>query len=356
MSRESAVDRYVREQMDRQHIPGLSLGIVKQGELVKAQGYGRADLESDVAATADTVYQIGSITKQFTAVAIMMLVEEARIGLDEPITHLLDGLPAAWTGVTLRHLLDHTSGIKSYTNRPDISLKSLTPTTREEVLALVAEEPLEFAPGERHAYNNTGYYLLGHIVERAAGQTYAEFLRARLFEPLEMNATRVNDMKDIVPNRAHGYEWAEERWRNADSISMTWPFSAGALLSTVLDLARWDAALGSEALLPRSSWQRMWTPALLNDGTAVAYGFGWAVEEFLDRRTVGHGGGIPGFITYAERYPDDGLTVIVLTNVAPSDPREIVHGVVGHFIPDLHPAGLPPALSNGTDPSLTEAG
>ena len=291
---EDAVDRFVAAQMENQHIPGLSLAVIRSGEAIRAGGYGFASLELSVPVTSETVFQIGSITKQFTATAVMMLVEEGKTGLEESVTHALEGLPAAWEGVTVRHLLDHTSGIKSFTGIPDVMARlTFLPTTRDEVLALVAEEPLEFAPGEQYAYNNTGYYLLGHIIEQVSGQPYADFLRERIFAPLEMNATRVNDLKDILPNRACGYEWAEDRWRNADHISMTWPFSAGALVSTTLDLAKWDAVLGSERLLPKAVWERMWTPAILNDGMKVDYGFGWAVGDYHGRRTVGHGGAFP---------------------------------------------------------------
>jgi CubicO group peptidase (beta-lactamase class C family) len=335
---EDAVDRFVGAQMDSQHIPGLSLAVVRGGAVIRARGYGFASLELNVRVTPQTVFQIGSLTKQFTAVAVMMLVGEGRVGLGESITRTQDGLPPAWGGVTVRHLLDHTSGIKSFTSLPDVMARlTFLPASRDEVLALVAGEPLEFAPGERYAYNNTGYYLLGHIIEQASGQPYADFLRERIFAPLKMNATRVNDLKDILPDRACGYEWAEDRWRNADHISMTWPFSAGALVSTALDLARWDAALGSESLLPKAAWERMWTPATLNDGTRVDYGFGWAVGDYGGHRSLGHGGGIPGFMTYMERYPDDDLAVIVLTNVLPADPALIVRGVARHYVPNLQP-------------------
>ena len=336
---EDAVDRFVAAQMESQHIPGLSLAVVRGGAVVRASGYGSASLELDVPVTPQTVFQIGSITKQFTATAIMMLAEEGRVSLEESVTHALEGLPAAWEGVTVRHLLDHTSGIKSFTGIPDVMARlTFLPASRDEVVALVADAPLEFAPGEQYAYNNTGYYLLGHIIERASGQPYGDFLGDRIFAPLKMEATRVNDLKDILPDRACGYEWAEDRWRNADHISMTWPFSAGALVSTTLDLARWDAALGSETLLPKAAWEMMWAPTTLTDGTKTGYGFGWAVGDYEGHPSVGHSGGIPGFMTHAERFPADDLAVIVLANVAPADPALIARGVAGHYVPGLRAA------------------
>ena len=337
---EDVVDQYVHEQMDAQHIPGLSLAVVQGGAVVKAHGYGLASLELGVAATTDTVYQIGSITKQFTAVAIMMLAQEGKIALDKSIACYQEGLPENWGGVTVRQLLNHTSGIPSFTNHPNIGMMHLSPTTREGILDLVVGEPLEFTPGDRHTYNNTGYYLLGHIIERISGQSYGDFLRERIFTPLAMESTRLNDMKEILPGRACGYEWVEDRWKNADHISMTWPFSAGALVSTVSDLARWDLSLGSEALLTKARWEQMWTPTVLTDGTTADYGFGWGVGKCQTHRVIGHGGGIPGFITFAERYPDDGLAVVVLTNLAPSDPAKIARGVAGYYDLDLSPTSL----------------
>ena len=342
---EDAVGRFIAAQMESQHIPGLSLAVVRGGAVVHAKGYGSASLELNVPVTPETVFQIGSITKQFTATAVMMLVEEGKVGLEESVTHALEGLPDAWECVTVRHLLDHTSGIKSFTGIPDVMARlTFLPASRDEVLVLIAEEPLEFAPGERYAYNNTGYYLLGHIIEKASGQPYADFLQGRIFVPLKMGATRLNDMKDILPNRACGYEWAEDQWRNADHISMTWPFSAGALFSTTLDLARWDAALGSESLLPKAAWEMMWTPATLTDGTKVEYGFGWAVGDYQGHPFVGHSGGIPGFMTHAERFPEDDLAVVVLTNVVPADPAKIARGVAGHYV-----AGLRSAADEGAE-------
>ena len=280
---EDAVDRFVAEQMESQHIPGLSLAVVRGGAVVRAQGYGLASLELNVPVTPQTVFQIGSITKQFTATAVMMLVEEGKVSLGESVTHALDGLPDTWEGVTVRHLLDHTSGIKSFTGIPDVMARlTFLPASRDEVLGLVAGEPLEFAPGEQYAYNNTGYYLLGHVIEKASGQPYGDFLRERIFAPLGMNATRLNDMDDILPHRACGYVWGEDRLWNARHISMTWPFSAGALVSTTLDLARWDAALGGGSLLPKAMWERMWTPATCwPTGQRPATGSGgpWATTQ-----------------------------------------------------------------------------
>lgn len=335
---EDAIDQFVAAQMESQHIPGLSLAVVRGGAVVLARGYGLANLELNVRVTPESVFQIGSITKQFTATAVMMLAEEGKVGLDESISRYQEGLPAAWSGVTVRRLLNHTSGIKSFTSLPDFLARyAVWPTTLEHVVSLIADEALEFAPGAQYAYNNTGYYLLGHVIEKASGRPYASFLRERIFVPLKMNDTRVNVVKDVIPQRADGYGWEEDRWCHAPRVSMDWVYSAGALVSTAPDLAKWDMALGHESLLPRSTWEGMWTPTRLNDGTMAGYGFGWVVGETGGRRTLSHGGGIPGFMSFMERCPEDDLAVIVLTNVLPSDPAGIARGVAGHYVPSLQP-------------------
>ncbi len=336
---ENAVDSYVTERMAAQHVPGLSLAVIHEGRVLRARGYGLADVEQGVPATPDTVYQIGSLTKQFTAVAVMRLVEQNKITLEESISRYLSGLPDAWGGVTVRHLLNHTAGIKSFTGLPDFLTRLAPyPAGRDQILASVAGEPLEFAPGMRYAYSNTGYFLLGYVIEEVSGQPYAAFLHQNLFAPLGMDATRVNDPDDIIPCRASGYVWGEDRLWNARPVSLDWVGSAGALVSTVLDLARWDAALGSAGLLSEAGWEQTWTPATLGDGTRTEYGFGWIVGNRRGCRTLSHGGGIPGFTAFMERLPCDGLTVIVLTNLSPADPAEIARSVVGLYVPGLDAA------------------
>ena len=335
----TAIDQYVAEQMAEQHLPGLSLAVVRDGEVILRRGYGLASLEMNVPVTPETVFQIGSLTKQFTAVAVLMLAERGKIGLDESVSRYVPGLPAAWGGVSVRHLLNHTSGIKSFTGLPDfIDRLAPLPTTREGIVSLIADEPLEFSPGESYAYNNTGYYLLGHVIEQTSGRSYAAFLQERIFNPLAMTDTRVNVVEDIIPNRACGYGWAEDRWCNAPHVSMDWVYSAGALIATAPDLAKWDMALGREDLLPHSAWENAWTPTRLNDGTAAEYGFGWIVSERNGHRSLSHGGGIPGFASFMERFPDDDLSVVVLTNLLPSSTAEIARAVAGHYVPDLRVA------------------
>jgi CubicO group peptidase (beta-lactamase class C family) len=344
------VDTYVEAERVKRHIPGLSIAVVQNGEVVLAKGYGQANVELDVAAGPDTVYQIGSITKQFTATAIMALVEEGKLALEDPISKYLDNTPDTWKDLTVRHLLNHTSGIKSYTNVAENMTKVRLDRTRDDIIGTVRDLPLEFEPGEKWAYSNTGYFLLGQIIEKVSGKSYAAFLQERIFTPLGMNATRVNELKDIVKNRATGYEWSGEL-RNAEHASMTWPFSAGAVVSTVADMAKWDAALYGETVLKSSSLNQMWTKATLNNGKQADYGFGWSVGDYRGHKLIGHGGGIHGFTTDIARFVDDRLTVIVLTNFSgpTANPGGIARGIAAIYISELADKAI-----EDKDPKITE--
>jgi len=329
------LNEYIRARMEAQHTPGVSLAVLERGDLVFAQGYGQANVELSVPAAPETVYQLASVTKQFTAAAAMLLVGEGKLGLDDGLLQHLPDLPSAWEGVTLRHLLTHTSGIKSMTDLPDFMKTIRKDNTPDEMLAWVKDVPPEFAPGERYAYNNTGYFLLGLLIEKASGKAYGDFLTERIFEPLGMTRTRVNDLHAIIPGRAAGYTWGNETLRNGEYVSPTQPYAAGALVSTVLDLARWEAALWTDTPLPQEALKQMWTPAALTDGTTVEYGFGWSVRTYRGHRQIGHGGGIPGFSTYIARFPDEGLAVIVLSNSDRGDADQLARGVAALYIPAL---------------------
>jgi D-alanyl-D-alanine carboxypeptidase len=327
------VDAYLQAEMEKLHIPGLSVAVVSDSKVVLARGYGLANVELSVPATPESVYKIGSITKPFTAAAIMMFAEEGKIGLDDAILQHLHDLPPAWSGITVRHLLTHTSGIKNFTNianYPSIIRKDLAPG---EIIELVLELPLDFRPGERFAYCNTGYTLLGMIIEKVAGKPYGEFMAERVFQPLQMTVTRLNDFRDIIPNRVSGYKWANnenELW-NCEFDSPTHLYASGGLVSSVLDMAKWDAALSTEALLKKSSLDQIWTPVRLNGGETSGYGFGWFLLEHGSRNVVQHSGGTLGFLTNISRFVDDRLTVIVLTNLDSGDPFALATGVADEY-------------------------
>lgn len=345
------IDDYVRAQIKARNIPGISIAVVRDGKLVKAQGYGMANLELSSPATENTVYQLASVTKQFTATAIMMLVEEGKLSLDDKVTAILEGLPATWSNVTLRHLLNHTSGIKSYTNLEGFSKNVRKDYTPQEIVKLVADAPLEFAPGDKWAYNNTGYVLLGMIIEKVSGKSYGALVKERIFQPLEMTSTRMNDLGEIIPNRAHGYSRQPSGLRNGDYTSPTQPFSAGGLITTVVDLAKWDAAINAGKLLKPATVQMMWTPAKLNDGKTHDYGFGWDVSALRSRKRISHGGGIPGFSTYVERFVDDKLTVIALANLEGARTDAIAHGVAEFYLPELRTQAAKPIADKDPESS-----
>lgn len=316
------IDDYIIAQLQRLHIPGASLAIVRDGKVIKAQGYKLANFELKAPATKETVYEIGSNTKQFTAAAIMMLVEEGKVRLEDSITKYFPEAPQAWRAITIRHLLSHTSGIQNHVAvshwldvfRTNLAFETSPP--RDELLKMFFKLPLEFQPGETWAYDNTGYYLLGVIIEKASGQSYWQFLDERIFKPLGMNATRSTDPKPIVPNRASGYEWKNDHFENRPVLLPAIAFSAGSLLSTVGDMAKWDAALYTEKLLKKSSLDQIWTAATMNDGVVAPfnYGFGWFIDSYHGHRLVQHSGGTPGFSSVIYRFIDDKLTIIVLTN------------------------------------------
>ncbi len=327
------LDLYLRDQMARRHIPGLSLAVVREGKVALARGYGLASVELAVPATPSTVFELASVSKQFTATAIMLLVEDGKLGLDDRIVDRLPGLPPLWAGITVRHLLNHTSGIPDYL-RPPLSLRD--DHSGGDLIALVAGKPLEFPPGEGWAYSNTNYLLLGLIVERASGQAFPRFLDDRIFRPLGMAATRVTDPLAIIPGRATGYEHAGGTLRVRDFLSPTLSATGdGGVSSSALDLARWSAALDGETLLRAPALRQMWTPGKLKDGTPTHYGFGWAIGRDGDHPVIEHSGAFPGFNAHLARYPDDKLTVIVLANTSTARAERIARAIAARFIPGL---------------------
>ncbi|MGQ0760854.1 MAG: serine hydrolase domain-containing protein [Acidobacteriota bacterium] len=337
------VDSYIETQMRNLHIPGMSLAVVRDGRIVKTKGYGLANIEANSAATPKTVYEIGSLTKQFTAAAVMMLVEEGKVSLDDRITKYFPAAPHAWRPITVRHLLSHTSGIRNHVAVPgylDIFKTSITSKNfppRDELIKEFYKLPSEFEPGETWAYDNTGYYLLGIIVEKASGKDFWRFLDERIFKALGMNATRNTDTRQVIPNRASGYEWVNNKFENRPVLLPFIAFSAGSILSTVEDMAKWDAALYTERLLQKSTLEQMWTPAKTNDGALASfdYGFGWFIDNYHSRRLVQHTGGTPGFSSVIYRFRDDKLTVIILSNHADKLLDQFAIDIAGIYVPAL---------------------
>ncbi len=327
------VDAYIRQQMDRYHVPGLALAVVQGGRVVKLQGYGRASVEHDVPTTVNSVFEIGSISKQMTAAAILLLVEEEQVDLDASIHTYIPKLPPLWQGVTLRHLLTHTSGIKNYTGLPGFGLSRRL--NRAGFVHELSTYPLDFAPGDFWAYSNSGYNLLGYIIEQASGMPYWSFLKARIFDPLRMASTRDRDLIHVFPHRVTGYEWYDEVLQGRD-YELTDLFAAGAIVSTVSDLVKWNAALSTTDFLTADSMKEMWKQARLNNGETYPYGFGWNIEEIRGIRRLRHNGQTAGFSSNFTHYPDHNLTIIILCNLGTIDLAAwIAHGLAKHYLPDF---------------------
>ena len=277
-----AVDDFVNAWRERHKIPAISVALVRDGQLVKAAGYGLANVELDVPARPETIYQSGSVGKQFTAMAVMLLVEEGKIGLDDPLTKYFTGAPGRWKDITVRHLLTHTSGIKDWEGGKDLDYRK--DYTEAQLAQIAMKLPPDFSPGTQWSYSNTGYALLGIIVGKASGRFYGDFLKERVFAPLGMDATRIISEKDIVKNRAAGYSLEKDELKNQEWVSPALNTTAdGSLYFTVLDVAKWDAALGAGKLLKPESYAAMWSPVRLADGTSYPYGFGWALRRAAGR-------------------------------------------------------------------------
>jgi len=297
--------------MDKRSIPGLALTIIKNGQTVRTAAYGLANIELAVPVTPETVFEIGSVTKQFTSAGILLLEQEGKLSVEDNIDKYLTNAPDGWTNISLRHLLTHTPGLKSYTVLDGFALTRHL--TQEQFVKAIAAQPTEFPPGQAWKYCNTGFNLLGFVIENVSQTNYWAFMNEHIFGPLSMSHTTDRNPSRIIHNRASGYEQTNHVLINRD-YDLTDVFSAGALVSTVGDLAKWNTALDGEALLNPHSKEQMWSPVRLNDGKTAKYGFGWFLDSVEGHRDIGHSGSTSGFSASIQRFPDDRLAVIVLTN------------------------------------------
>lgn len=329
------VDQVVAEEMRTQRIPGISVAVVRDGKVLLSKGYGLANVELGVKGTDKTVYQIQSVTKQFTAAAVMMLVQEGKIGLDDPLSKYLDNTPETWKDVTIRRLLTHTSGIKDFINEPTQSLK--LDVTEQEVFDATAKRPLNFKTGDQYQYSNTNYHLLAMVIRRLTGKSYGELLSERIFKPLKMTDTIIMNLSGIVERRAAGYLMHDRKLRNGEYVSQTvLGYAGGGVMSTVLDMAKWDAALDGTAILTEASKKEIWSPMKLNGGGLSQYGFGWALGAVNGHKEYAHSGGhVTGFTTFYAKYPDDKMTVLVFTNSGWGNPGKIAREIAAQFVPAL---------------------
>ncbi len=320
--------------LKKKQIPGCAVMVRKEGEVVLSAGYGFANLEHGVEVTPKTVFQSGSIGKQFTAMAVMILVEEGKLSLGDPVSKFVK-VPASWSKITVRHLLTHTSGLGDYPEK--FSLQK--DCSEDELLQMVTGQPLGFEPGAKWSYSNLGYLTLGVVIHKVTGEFYGDFLQKRVFGKLAMNDTRIISEADIVPNRAAGYRLEKGSLKNQEWVAPSLNTTAdGSLYLTVADMAKWDEALEKQTLLSPTGFEQMWTPAKLNDGSSASYGFGWSLgKNTLGHRLIEHGGAWQGFATYIGRHPDERLSVVVFCNRAGASASYIANVVAGFFVPALAP-------------------
>jgi CubicO group peptidase (beta-lactamase class C family) len=343
------LDSIVAGEMARQRIPGVAVAVVRNGRTLLAKGYGLANVEHQVPVGPETIFQSGSLGKQFTSAAVMLLAEDGLLRLDESVRTYLPEAPKAWQAITIRHLLTHTSGIPDYTTE---SFDYRRDFTDEELARLAFKMRTEFPPGTRWNYSNTGYQLLGFIIRRVSGKFYGEVLRERVFGPAGMTTTRVISEADIVPNRAAGYRLVDGQLKNQEWVAPQLNTTAdGSLYFSVLDLIAWDRALRSDDVLRPASWKAVRTPVTLASGRTYPYGFGWDVEDVNGRRVHQHGGSWQGFQTYFARYVDDSLSIAVLANLAQSRPGHIVELLAAALVPALARTDTVPLVDS--EPAVT---
>jgi CubicO group peptidase (beta-lactamase class C family) len=305
------VDGYIRTRMQENHIPGLALAVIREGTPHKIQGYGFSNLELGTRVTPETVFEIGSITKQFTATLVLLLANDGRLNLDRPAVTHLPGAPAAWQRITIRHLLTHTSGLTNYTGLSGFEMRRKLDSAG--FVKELGRHPLIFEPGSAWSYCNSGYNLLGYVIEAAVGKSYWEVLRERICEPAGITSIQNRDPETMITNRAAGYEWTGGKLMNRDA-DLTDVFAAGAAVSTITDMVRWNAALESEKIVPAVLRDQLWSPVLLNNGKTYPYGLGWRLQELHGRKAVGHSGSTSGFSAGWLRIQEPRLAVIVLCN------------------------------------------
>jgi len=328
----SKIDAYIKSEMQKQQIPGVAVEVMRNGEVILAKGYGLANIELQVPVTPETIFQSGSMGKQFTATAIMILVEEGKLSLDDSITKYFAGAPATWEKITVRHLLTHTGGMTDYPSDFDFRRDY----TEDDLLARIKSVPLAFQPGEKWSYSNLGYVTLGILIHKISGQFYGDLLRDRVFKPLGMTTARIISEEDIVPHRAAGYRLVKGELKNQSWVSPSLNTTAdGALYLNLNDMAKWDAGLYTEKLLKRSSLDQMWTAVKLNSGKTEPYGFGWRVDAVHGHRLIEHGGSWQGFKSQISRYVDEKLTIVVFANCSRANPATLAHGIAAIYNPEL---------------------
>jgi CubicO group peptidase (beta-lactamase class C family) len=341
-----AIDRIVEGYIDEHDVAGAAVALIRGDRVLLAEGYGLASLELDVPVTPKTMFQSGSLGKMFTAAAVMVLVEDGRVDLDASVREYLADAPERWQAITVRHLLTHTAGLPDYLSEDFDLLRDLT---EDEMVRMAAALELEFAPGSRWSYSNTGYVLLGVLVHRVGGKPYGELLRERVWDPGGVPTMRVNFAADVVPHRSQGYHFEGGIFRNQGWVAPSLNSTAdGALLMSLEDMIAWNEVVRARSVLSAASWQQVLTPVTLASGNTYPYGFGWAIDEIDGRLVHQHGGGWQGFRTHYARFVGDDVAIVVLANTAHASPGEILWDVAAAYDPSY--ARKPPDTEPIDDP------
>jgi CubicO group peptidase (beta-lactamase class C family) len=328
---EQQIDAYISEQYTSD-TPGVSVLVAKDGKAIYSRGSGIANLELDVKAAPKHVFEIGSITKQFTAVAILMLEEQGKLSVEDEITKFIPDYPTQDKTITVHHLLNHTSGIKSYTNMPSFMEFARTDMTPTVLMGRFKNEQMEFDPGTQFNYNNSGYIVLGHIIEVVSGQSYEDFIQTNIFDKVGMDNSYYGSMTRLIPNRARGYSKTETGYRNADYLSLTLPYAAGSIMSTTADLLKWQNAISANTLIKKSSLEKATNGSTLDSGEEITYGYGWYTGNINGSASVEHDGGIFGYSSSGIFLPEENVYVIGLSNCDCGDVGALVSNVAAMAI------------------------
>ncbi|HPF51629.1 MAG TPA: serine hydrolase domain-containing protein [Draconibacterium sp.] len=307
--------------------PGAVFLIAKDGKVVYRKAFGKANIELDVNMKPENVFQIGSMTKQFTAIAIMMLEEAGDLNVTDEITKYIPDYPTLGKTITIHHLLTHTSGIKDYTQMKalrDIAEKDLSP---KELIDFFKNEPMDFEPGEKFQYNNSGYVLLGYIIEQVSGMSYEDFIEKNIFQKIGMDDSRYASDREILKNRAYGYQKYDDILLNKMHISFNISYSTGSLMSTVDDLLKWQEAIKNDLLVSEKTKKRVFTNYTLNNGEKINYGYGWHMKEIDGMSSYEHGGSIFGFKSMAVYLPEKDIYVVGLTNCDCNSPTQVTRDI-----------------------------
>lgn len=309
-----------------ENAPGANFLIAKKGKVMYKKAFGQANLELNIPMTTEHVFQIGSMTKQFTAIAVLMLVEEGKISLDDEITQFIPDYPTRGYSITIHHLLTHTSGIKSFTSMKglkSIAQKELSPS---ELIDFFKNEDFDFAPGEKFKYNNSGYVILGSIIEITSGQSYADFIEEHIFKKLGMASSQYASHRKVVANRASGYH-DRDGYINARHISFSIPYASGSLMSSVDDLLIWQEAIKNNILISKETTEKAFTNYTTHNGTPINYGYGWHLKTIDKTLSREHGGAIFGFKSMAVYLPEKDIYIIGLNNCDCNSPTGITREI-----------------------------